>query len=174
MHRILAKITGKTLTAAAASLAMVGTAGAALGTSYSALEVTDTTSVVTTVDTVAPETTAPDTTVVETTVADTVVETTLVEWPSGANGLCTAMEKAEDRGRPKKTELKSFGRVAGAASAAGVGAGDYCDDVLAAKAAAASDDADDDADDNDADDDDADEVDDIDDDSDDAVDDSED
>lgn len=153
MHRILAKFTGKTLTAAAASLAMVGTAGAALGTSYSALEVTDTTSVVTTVDTVAPDTTAPDTTVVETTVADTVVETTLAEpAPEGANGLCVAMKKGEERGRPKNTELKSFGRVAGAASAAGVGAGAYCDEVLAAKAAAA--DADD------ADDDDADEVDD--------------
>ncbi|MFM7253199.1 MAG: hypothetical protein ACKO27_09075 [Ilumatobacteraceae bacterium] len=147
MPRILAKITGKTLTAAAASLAMVGTAGAALGTSYSALEVTDTTSVETTVDTVAPDTTAPEVTVVETTVADTVVDTTLAESaPEGANGLCVAMKKGEERGRPKNTELKSFGRVAGAASAAGVGAGDYCDEVLAAKAAAsADDDSDDDA-----------------------------
>lgn len=65
--------------------------------------------------------------------------------PEGANGLCVAMKKADERGRPKNTELKSFGRVAGAATAAGVGAADYCDEVLAAKAAASDDD--DDADD---------------------------
>jgi len=146
MSRILAKITGKTVAAVTASLAMVGTAGAALGTSYSALEVTDTTSVETTIDTVAPDTTAVDTTMVETTVADTAVETTMAESaPEGANGLCVAMKKADERGRPKNTELKSFGRVAGAATAAGVGAADYCDEVLAAKAAASDDD--DDADD---------------------------
>ena len=144
MSRILAKITGKTVAAVTASLAMVGTAGAALGTSYSALEVTDTTSVETTIDTVAPDTTAVDTTMVETTVADTAVETTMAESaPEGANGLCVAMKKADERGRPKNTELKSFGRVAGAATAAGVGAADYCDEVLAAKAAASDDDADD-------------------------------
>ncbi|MGA0893396.1 MAG: hypothetical protein ACO3S5_02150 [Ilumatobacteraceae bacterium] len=147
MSRILAKITGKTVAAVTASLAMVGTAGAALGTSYSALEVTDTTSVETTIDTVAPDTTAVDTTMVETTVADTAVETTMAESaPEGANGLCVAMKKADERGRPKNTELKSFGRVAGAATAAGVGAADYCDEVLAAKAAASDDDDADDAD----------------------------
>ena len=45
MHHILAKLTKKTLVAAAGSLAMVGTAGAALGTSYSAFETTETTMV---------------------------------------------------------------------------------------------------------------------------------
>lgn len=146
MHRILTKLTGRTISAAVASLAMVGTAGAALGTSYSTLETSDTV-VETTIDDTTPDTASPDTTVTVT-VADTSVDATMAaDAPAGANGLCVAVKKAEDRGKPKKTELKSFGRVAGAASAASVGTDEYCDEVLAAKQAAAGADDSDDADD---------------------------
>jgi hypothetical protein len=136
MYRILNMVTRKTIGAAVASLAMVGTAGAALGTSYSTLETSDTVVETTVADSTVPDTAAPETTVADT-VADTVVDTTAAEAaPAGANGLCVAMQKAEDRGKPKKSELKSFGRVAGAASAAGVDAEGYCAEVLAAKQAA--------------------------------------
>ena len=101
MHHILAKLTKKTLVAAAGSLAMVGTAGAALGTSYSAFETTETSMVETTlVDTTSPDTTGVDATLVdttstETTVVDIIVDTTL---PDGADGLCEAWEKGADHG----------------------------------------------------------------------------
>lgn len=136
MHRILTKITTKTLVAAASSLAMVGTAGAALGTSFSVLSPTDTTAVETTlvdttaVDTTSPETTIVDTTSPETTVLDTIVDTTL---PDGADGLCEAWEKAGEHGDDKDVELESFGRVADAAAGEGVSVDAYCDGVLETK-----------------------------------------
>ena len=152
MHHILAKLTKKTLVAAASSLAMVGTAGAALGTSFSALEPTDTVVETTLVDTTAPDTTVVDTTLVdttspETTVLDTIVDTTL---PDGADGLCEAWEKGSEHGHEKNVDLQSFGRVAEAADAAGVSIDEYCSDTLEAKDAAKAESADEDDADDDA------------------------
>lgn len=145
MLKSLALISKKTLVATATSLTMVGTAGAALGTTISAQEavpvdstlvdttLVDTTTVDTTPDSTVVDTTVVDATVVDTTlVEDTVVDTTVAD-DNGENGLCEAWEKATERGRTKNLANPAWSGLADEAADAGLSVDDFCDIVLGEK-----------------------------------------
>jgi hypothetical protein len=141
MLKTLVTLSKKTIVASVTSLAMVGTAGAALGTTLTVQEDSSVESTV--VDSTTPDTSAPDTTVVDTTIVDTtLVDTTLVETTltpvafAGQNGLCEAWLRSIENGRPKKASNPAWSRLAEAATAAATTAEAACAGVIEAKRAA--------------------------------------
>lgn len=146
MLKSLALISKKTLVATATSLTMVGTAGAALGTTITAQEavpadstlvdttLVDTTTVDTTPDSTVVDTTIVDTTLVDTTLVDTtMVDTTVADDDNGENGLCEAWDKATSKGKSKNTANPAWSGLLAEAADAGMSVDDFCDIVLGEK-----------------------------------------